>query len=193
MKNIFFLFILIINCKNDSTNTDDDFKARILGETQKMKTYLKANPKFNQELVFLADMKMPSNKYRFFVYSFKTNKIIDKGLVAHGSGSETENNSELKFSNVINSNATSLGKYQIGDSYKGKFGKSYRLHGLDTTNSNAYVRNVVLHSFADMPTEEDPLVSCTSLGCPMVSVLFFERLEKIIDLSEKPLLMHIYY
>ncbi|HMI07736.1 MAG TPA: murein L,D-transpeptidase catalytic domain family protein, partial [Flavobacterium sp.] len=113
-------------------------------------------------------------------------------LVAHGIGSET-GNSELQFSNVNNSYSTALGKYSIGQHYNGKFGKAYKLHGLDETNSNAFLRNIVLHKLDTMPHEEQEEKICNSQGCPMVSERFFSRIEKIIDGSEKPIIMAIYY
>ncbi|WP_394775194.1 murein L,D-transpeptidase catalytic domain-containing protein [Flavobacterium sp.] len=82
------------------------------------------------------------------------NKILNKGLVGHGTGSETGIPGKLKFSNLKDSHCTSLGKYAIGTSYRGSFGKAYKLYGLDKTNSNAFNRNVVLHQYSKVPFEE---------------------------------------
>ena len=57
------------------------------------------------------------------MYDFKTDKIVDKGLVAHGSGSETGIKGTLKFSNITNSLGTSLSNYYIGNSYNGNLEK----------------------------------------------------------------------
>lgn len=138
-------------------------------------------------------MKIPSGKNRFFVYDLKANKILDKGLVAHGSGSETEIKGKLKFSNVPNSLSTSLGSYCIGNSYVGKFGKAYRLHGLDKTNSNAFRRDIVFHYYYDVPYKEKDGYICNSFGCPMVNKKYFERIAKLIDASESNILLNIYY
>ncbi|PWU04615.1 MAG: hypothetical protein C5B52_01255 [Bacteroidetes bacterium] len=81
----------------------------------------------------------------------------------------------------------------MGSPYNGKFGHAYRLSGLDSTNSNALQRSVVLHSFYAVPDEEVyPYPICQSLGCPMVSPAFLKRLQLIIDNSEKPILLWIY-
>jgi len=157
-----------------------------------IKEFLYLHPEYNREIVFLIDMRIASGKNRFFVCNLKTGNIIDQGLVAHGIGSET-GNSELQFSNVNNSYSTALGKYSIGQHYNGKFGKAYKLHGLDETNSNAFLRNIVLHKLDTMPHEEQEEKICNSQGCPMVSERFFSRIEKIIDGSEKPIIMAIYY
>lgn len=171
-----------------------DFNNRLSIEANNIKNFVKTRKIYNDEIVFLVDMKITSNKYRFFIYDLIEDKIIDKGLVAHGSGSEKGKNDkgELYFSNENNSLCTSLGKYEIKNSYNGDFGKAYRLKGLDKTNSNAIIRFIVLHKFDDVPEKEqfDPI--CLSWGCPMVNEIFFKKLEKIIDNSNKTILLYIY-
>jgi hypothetical protein len=193
MRTVLFIFFILINYSNKTTINDKEGKIRLEKQRQKVKDFLKSQSKYNQELAFFIDMKMPPTKHRFFVCNLKTNTIIDQGLVAHGEGSATTIENQLQFSNIVDSHATSLGKYEIGYSYKGTYGKSYKLYGLDTTNSNAFVRNIVLHSFKNMPTDEDQTTYYFSLGCPMVSVAFFERIEKIIDHSKQKILLTIYY
>ena len=164
-------------------------------ETQivEVRKLISSNSKYNHEIAFLIDMGIPSGKNRFFIYDLKNNKIIDKGLVAHGSGSETGIQGKLKFSNIDNSLSTSLGKYSIGYSYVGKFGKAYKLYGLDKTNSNAYNRNIVLHKYFDVPYDEQENYICNSYGCPMVNEKFYDRIEKIIDNSQTKIILSIYY
>ncbi|WP_072970637.1 murein L,D-transpeptidase catalytic domain-containing protein [Flavobacterium saccharophilum] len=158
-----------------------------------VKRLVEGNKKYNNRIAFFIDMKIPSGKNRFFVYDLKKNKIIDKGLVAHGSGSETNIRGKLKFSNVPNSLTTSLGKYYIGKSYYGKFGKAYKLYGLDKTNSNAFYRDIVFHYYFNVPYQEQKGYICNSFGCPMVNKKYFERTAKIIDGSESKIVMSIYY
>jgi hypothetical protein len=166
---------------------------RINDEVKTIKDFLGKKPSYNSEIVFLIDMKIRSGKNRFFIYDLKKNEVIDQGLVAHGVGSETEIENQLKFSNVNNSLATSLGKYSIGESYNGQFGKAYKLYGLEKSNSNAFLRNIVLHKFSKMPYEEQPDPVCNSYGCPMVNEKYYKRIEKILDASEKKILLDIYY
>lgn len=177
----------------ETSNLNSSIKERIEDEINEVHKLVKKDTKYNNEIAFFIDMKINSGKNRFFIYNFKTKKIIDKGLVAHGSGSETGIEGKLKFSNVINSLATSLGKYSIGNSYNGKFGKAYKLYGLDKTNNNAFNRNIVLHKYFDVPYDEQENNICNSYGCPMVNEKFFKRIEKIIDNSEKKIIMSIYY
>ena len=145
-----------------------------------VKEALKNNADYNSKIAFFVDMQIKSGKYRFFVYDLIKNTIIDQGLVAHGSGSETQIKGDLKFSNEVNSRSTSLGRYTVGRSYKGMFGKAYKLAGLDATNSNAEKRAIVLHSYSAVPSEEQDYYISNSQGCPMISEDFFKKIEKII-------------
>lgn len=162
-------------------------------EINAIQHFIKKRSSYNPDLAFFIDLKIPSGRNRFFVYDFNAQKIIDNGLVAHGRGSEVGKSGKLKFSNIENSHATSLGKYRIGKSYQGKFGKAYKLYGLDSSNSNALVRNIVLHKYYEVPHKEQDKDICTSLGCPMVNQHFFSRIEKIIDNSKKNIVLSIYY
>ena len=166
---------------------------RINYQIDGIKTMINNNPKYNSKIAFFVDMKIPSGKNRFFVYDLVNNKILDQGLVAHGSGSETGVKGSLKFSNVPNSNCTSLGRYSIGKNYQGIFGKAYRLAGLDETNSKAMERAIVLHHYSAVPYEEQDHYISRSHGCPMVNEQFFKRIEKIIDTSKSNILLNIYY
>lgn len=148
---------------------------------------------YNSKIAFLVDMRIKSGKNRFFVYNLENNTIIDQGLVANGAGSETAVKGELKFSNEPNSKSTSLGRYAIGKSYRGIFGKAYLLKGLDQTNSNAAKRTIVLHSYSAVPEKEQDYYISLSQGCPMVSEVFFKRLEKVIDGSKSNIILNIYY
>jgi hypothetical protein len=200
MNKIFVVFLMIlfvcigykIVCK-DRRNNSPVTATIDSKQINEVKRLIKSNSKYNRRFVFFIDMKVPSGKNRFFVYDLKTDKITDKGLVAHGSGSETGIKGKLKFSNIPNSLSTSIGKYYIGNSYQGKFGKAYKLYGLDETNSNAFKRDIVFHYYYDVPYKEQNGYICNSYGCPMVNRKYFDRMSKIIDESESNILMSIYY
>ena len=149
--------------------------------------------RLSNKYCFLIDMSIPSGRNRFFVYDLKMGQIIKRGLVAHGSCHEPLGFKEASFSNVVNSGCSSLGRYKVGYSYRGNFGKAYKLHGLDATNSKSFERFVVLHSYGCVPDSETyPMPICTSLGCPMVSPQFLNSLKPLIDASQKPILLWIY-
>ena len=166
---------------------------RLLDRVKTVKQFISTNSKYNNELAFFIDMRIMSGKNRFIVYDLKNDKIVDQGLVAHGIGSETQNNEKLKFSNVNSSFCTALGKYYIGKDYLGKFGKAYKLYGLDPTNSNAFARSIVLHKYDKVPYEEQDGAICHSLGCPMVNGIYYGRIEKLIDTSKRNIILDIYY
>ena len=166
---------------------------RLLDRVKTIKQFISTNSKYNNELAFFIDMRIMSGKNRFIVYDLKNDKIVDQGLVAHGIGSETQNNEKLKFSNVNSSFCTALGKYYIGKDYLGKFGKAYKLYGLDPTNSNAFARSIVLHKYDKVPYEEQDRAICHSLGCPMVNEIYYGRIEKLIDTSKRNIILDIYY
>lgn len=156
-----------------------------------VKSYAIQN-KYSTKYCFLIDMSMPSGANRFFVYDLEKSSIVYSALVAHGSCNETFL-SHPRFSNAINTGCSSLGKYKVGELYNGKYGKSYRLYGLDNSNSTAYKRGVVIHAYNCVPDKEIyPAVLCNSFGCPMVSYTFFAQLSQIITRSDKPILLWIY-
>ena len=173
----------------DSSNNANE-RSTVIHLNQAIK-YVQQNG-YSAEYCFLIDMSICSGKNRFFVYDIRKNNIALAGLVAHGNCNS--HSLELaRFSNKPNCGCSSLGKYKVGTSYSGDFGKSYRLYGLDSTNSNAFKRAIVLHGFGPIPDEEIyPRVLCNSFGCPMVSRSFLIRLSEIIDRSEKPILLWIY-
>ena len=156
-----------------------------------LKNYAVQN-KYSTKYCFFIDMSMPSGANRFFVYDLEKSSVVYSALVAHGSCNENFR-SHPKFSNGVNTGCTSLGKYKVGELYNGKYGKSYRLYGLDNSNSTAYKRGVVIHGYDCVPDKEIyPAVLCNSFGCPMVSYTFFGKLSQIISRSDKPILLWIY-
>ncbi len=163
---------------------------RLSGFASKAKVYVMKKELCNR-YCFFADMRLGSGKKRFFIYDLEKDTVINAGLVAHGSGSETGTET-LNYSNTEGSYATSQGRYKIGEEYNGTFGLAFKLYGLDLTNSNAYKRAVVLHSHKFIPDEETwPNEICTSWGCPTVSPDFLLVLQKYIHGSEKPVLLWI--
>jgi L,D-transpeptidase catalytic domain len=158
-----------------------------------LKTYALKN-KCNVDYAFVINMRIPSFKKRFFIYNLKKDSIIASGLVAHGTGSETFKG-QLVFSNVPDSRCTSLGKYKIGSSYMGMYGFSYKLTGLDSTNSKAFDRAIVVHSHACVPeTDNGNYPICFSYGCPMVSPLFLQTIKGYVSKQGKtPILLSIIY
>ncbi len=159
---------------------------------QEVKSFV-SGKNYNQNLAIFINFKIPSGSYRFFIYDLKNDIIVEKAIVSHGSGSVVPNSTALRFSNTVGSYQSSLGKYAIGSSYVGTFGKSYRLTGLDSSNSNALKRAIVLHSYDCIGDVETSELACLSLGCPMLSKKFFKVAEKYIDTSKKKIILYAFY
>jgi len=166
---------------------------RLKQQAALIEEYARAN-NFSSEYVFLLDMSIPSGKNRFFVYNLKKDTLECSSLVSHGFGSTIKTSEDqLIFSNNNYSFKTSLGKYKIGSSYNGTYGLAYKLYGLDSSNSKAYERAIVLHSDVHIPkTEIYPHKIFQSAGCPAVAPSFLPVLGKYIKGSKKPILMWIY-
>ncbi|WP_313091179.1 murein L,D-transpeptidase catalytic domain-containing protein [Chryseobacterium flavum] len=191
MKHFIFLFIILISCsKADSQQLDTVGipQSRI----NEIKNYIKGK-KYNQELAIFINFKIHSGKYRYFIYDLKKNRIVQRAVVSHGSGSVIPNSTALQFSNTEGSYQSSLGKYEIWESYMGKYGKAYRLVGLDVTNSNAMQRAIVLHSYDCVPDKESSAPACLSLGCPMLSINAFKKTAEYIDQSQRPIVLYAFY
>lgn len=164
---------------------------------EKMRTYADAakvfirQKKYNPACCFLIDMSLPSGQPRFFIYDLGKDSVLQSGLVAHGNCYQ-EWLEGRKYSNRVGSGCTSLGRYRIGNPYTGMWGYSYKLHGLDSTNNNAFERTVVLHSHRCVPDESTEDEICQSNGCPTVAPAFLAQLKTIINNSARPVLLWIY-
>jgi hypothetical protein len=102
----------------------------------------------NKHYMGVVDFSLPSGKKRFFVVDLESGDV-EAHVVAHGSGSDPgDSGYAKKFSNVVNSNASSLGFYATAEIYSGAHGRSLRLDGLSPTDSRVRARNVVIHGAA---------------------------------------------
>lgn len=189
MRKIIVLFVLLSFTFGFKSQGNSNLpEARIT----EIRTFLKGK-NYNQDLAVFINFKVYSGKYRYFIYDLKNNKVLQQAIVAHGSGSEIKNSDALNFSNTEGSYQSSLGKYEITESYSGKFGKSYRLNGLDKTNNNAMKRAIVLHSYDCIPDKEIQNPACLSLGCPMLSFNALQQTARYIDSSKQSVILYAFY
>ena len=101
---------------------------------------------WRRDIAGVADFGLHSALPRFHFANLEAGTVTSY-LVAHGLGSDPEHDGWLhRFSNDVGSNATSRGAYVSWEWYKGKYGTSIRLGGLDPDNSNALDRAIVMHS-----------------------------------------------
>ncbi len=133
--------------------------------TQSLK-YFKANKAsiMNQKYLAIVDMTQKSNKKRMYVIDMASGSVSTY-LAAHGKNSDANNDGFAeKFSNTEGSLMTSLGFYLTDVTYQGSNGLSLRLRGLQSTNSNAYSRAIVMHG-ADYVNSSSV---GRSWGCPAI-------------------------
>jgi len=107
-------------------------------------SYLAAHPEERPKTLAVVDFSQPSYAKRMAIIDLPSGKRSFY-RVAHG-----KNSGELyarRFSDVPESNMSSLGLFRIGARYSGDHGLALRLDGLDSLrNGNAAMRDIVLHS-----------------------------------------------
>ena len=205
---IFHLILLFITNFNSSkplvselNSVPQNQRISFLKTKEKAQLALAYNKKFgfNERFCILIDMSVHSGLKRFVVWNFKKDTIVYSFLVGHGccdnSWNDDESAAKAKFSNEDGSHCSSLGKYKIGERARSDWGVNikYVLHGLDKTNSNAQKRFIVFHSWEVVSDEEIyPDGTPEGWGCPTISNKSFLLIDKILQKSEKPVLMWIY-
>lgn len=193
-KYLFLIFIYSVNCSSDVAQSMDDvaleptipsfnippadyilkadysyIDTNKLVSSKRLITALKfyefnLNQISNQRYITTVDFSKHSNERRLFLIDMITGEVLPL-LTTLGRFSDLDNDGYAEsFSNEIGSNMSSLGFYLTGQEYLGVNGRSMRLHGLSTTNSNAFARSIVVHG-ADYVSE---LLNYAgrSLGCP---------------------------
>lgn len=118
----------------------------------------------NTRYVVLIDMGLNASKKRMALLDLKTG-TAELHLVSAGRGSDPDGDGNATlFSNTPESNMTSLGFYKTMATYNGTHGRSLRLQGLSSSNSNVYSRAIVVHG-ATYVTEASNWAG-RSEGCP---------------------------
>lgn len=172
------------------TGTNDVDRVLLLNKAKQLKAYAEQQG-YSTQYGFIVNMGMKSGKKRFFVVDLTTLTIEKRGIVAHGRG-ENRFTLNKSYSNQKGSNCTALGMYKVGKYYNGLFGPSYKLFGLQNTNSNAFDRAIVLHAMNCIPYDEIDFPIFQTEGCPATSPDFLKELGTFINHSDKPILMWIF-
>jgi hypothetical protein len=153
----------------------------------------------NTDYCILIDMSIHSGKKRLFVIDFKNNTILKSAIVSHGCGnyawSDDQTKDKPSFSNIHESHLASIGRYRIGERGWSNWGinVNYKLYGIDSTNSNAYSRLIVLHGWDAVQDEENyPFGAPEGYGCPAVSNNTMRYLDKRLKNKKKDVLMWVY-
>lgn len=106
-----------------------------------------------------------------------------RSLCGHGKGGDS-NIFKGEFSNVPDSNCSSLGHYKIGKErrmYNYPI-NAFELDGLDKTNSNARARAILIH----------PSIGPRSLGCITMPFQNYKRMAKILHSQNGSTIMWVY-
>ena len=152
------------------------------------------NNDYNTDCCFLVDFSKHSGRDRFYIYSFKEKKVIYKSLCAQGLG-VNYNIFKSTFSNEIGSNYSSLGKYKVGKlrpMSNPRYEKGYNMHGLESSNSNALIRGILIHK-GNVEFDTFPLPCLpVSKGCFGVSTSMMNNIEDIQNKSTKSILLYAY-
>jgi hypothetical protein len=152
----------------------------------------------NPRIVVSIDFSMESIKQRMFVIDLVSGDV-KRFYVSHGEGSGLKKWA-YKFSNIKDSRQSSLGLYQTGEVYDGKYGDSIRLYGLERSNDQAFNRDIVAHravyARADYIRKTDPKTGKPfgrlglSWGCPAISP---EDMDKFMPILKAGVIYDIYH
>lgn len=176
----------------------DSLKLNMMGLSQQAYNYaiqgfdyLVANGKIaNEKILSIVDFSLPSSRKRLFIIDLRNSKLLFNTYVAHGANSGREYAND--FSNIPESNKSSLGFYETLSTYIGGNGYSLKLDGLERgINDNANRRAIVIHG---APYVSEQFIQSQgyigrSWGCPALP----ERLHKpIIDKIKNGTCLFIY-
>jgi len=118
-------------------------------------------------ILTIIDYTKPSNEPRFYVLDLAGKRLVWESYVSHGKNSGLI--VPVIFSNNRNSYQSSLGFYKTLDTYRGDYGYSLRLQGLEEGfNSNVLPRKIVIHGaeYSDPSFIKDHGFLGRTNGCP---------------------------
>lgn len=142
----------------------------------------------NQKAIGVIDFSQKSINKRFYIVDLKTG-LVEQILVSHGKNSDSNHDGyATKFSNIEGSLMSSLGAYMSAETYQGKHGLSLRLDGLESSNSLARKRAIVMHSADYVNSSARPLGR--SYGCPAIEN---GNRDRMISLFKGGALLYAFY
>lgn len=145
----------------------------------------------NKELFSIIDFTKDCNSKRFYTIDLEKMKIVYYTYVAHGKKSGER--MATSFSDVVESNKSSIGFYITGNTYNGGNGYSLILHGDEKGyNSNLAKRSVVVHA-ADYANEDYIARNGRmgrSLGCPALPENIYKQ---VIETIKEKTMIFAYY
>ena len=145
----------------------------------------------NKNFLTIIDFSLSSNVKRLWVINVNNNQVLFHDLVAHGMNSGNE--FATKFSNIPQTNMSSLGFFVTGSTYYGKHGLSLYLNGMDKGfNHNAKKRAIVMHGakYVSFDFIKKYGRLGRSFGCPSVSLDVY---QDVIQTIAEGSCLFIYY
>ena len=136
----------------------------------------------DKSILTIADFDQNSTRKRLWIIDLDKDSLLLNTWVAHGQRSGDD--LATRFSDVNESNESSLGFYVTAEVYMGKHGRSLRLDGMDEGfNSNARKRSIVVHGapYVSQETINQLGRLGRSFGCPAVPA---ELSDKVINTIE---------
>lgn len=152
---------------------------------------LASGKRIENQKITLIDFRISSTEKRMWIIDIENNQLLFHRLVAHGKN--TGEDYAESFSNIKNSNQSSLGFYLTGENYVGKHGLSLRLDGMEPGfNDKARARAIVMHSakYVDKTFAKNYGRLGRSFGCPAIALPEYKEIIK--GLANKSVLF-IYY
>lgn len=140
-----------------------------------------------KSLLTIVDYTLHYSKRRLFVLDLKNKKVLFNSWTQHGFGTDPQRTGMATlFSNIPNSEQTSLGFMLTQETYRGRWGFSMRLKGIDPKlNSKVRSRAIVMHGAGSLFAENSTWGSMgMSAGC--ITLPIYES-GKFYGLSDRPL------
>lgn len=133
----------------------------------------------NHQYAILVNYDLPIYKERLWIIDVEKDSIVLSSRVSHAANSGWIY--AHHFSNVPESNTSSVGVFVTGNSYYGNFGYSMKLHGLEKgKNDHAFKRYIVVHAHPFL----------YSWGCFMTKR---EINDRIVDLTKNGALLYVHH
>lgn len=182
------LIVLTVVLTTLLRDSDAVSREAISSAQEELMRYVSSHPGETARTLAVVDYSRPSYMKRMVIIDLRSGKQ-SAYRVAHGKKSG-ELYASL-FSNVPDSNMSSLGLFRVGKRYCGEHGLALRLEGVDSLqNSNAAARDIVLHSagyvsvryiMLNLLTAHGPMIG-RSNGCFAVSRTDIEEVaDKLAD------------
>ncbi|MDE6484969.1 MAG: murein L,D-transpeptidase catalytic domain family protein [Duncaniella sp.] len=192
LKRIALIIIIVAVIAGSSYLWGHSFKHRIDPDlNDELREYCVKNGLCN-EYCIVVDFSIYSGKDRLFIIDMDKNEIVYSALCAHGIGKKFDCSVTPRFSNENGSNLSSLGHFKLDRTRKtSQYDlNAIELYGLDSINSNAYLRGILIHD--GLPDVRIIGLPCLPLsqGCFTISSKAFNEINELKSRCNKPVMIY---